>query len=165
IKGDDGDFLIQNVDGSISVKVDDADVDVLACSGSDFHFDLEDGNLTMDEGAGKLEVEASDGRVRIANGKFAQLDASISDGNFELATSLVNEGQYQINAGDGSVSFTVLNGGGTFDVRHGDRRVTAAGRFKRVEESDDRSRFEFASGTAKVNVRADDARIRLIQAQ
>ncbi|MFM8743004.1 MAG: DUF4097 family beta strand repeat-containing protein [Cytophagales bacterium] len=165
IKGDDGDFLIQNVDGGIAVKVDDADVDVVACSGSDFHFDMKDGNLTMDEGAGKLEVDASDGKVRIANGKFAQMNARISDGNLEVATSLANEGQYRINAGDGSVSFTVLQGGGSFEVRHGDRRVTAEGRFKRVEETDDRSRFELASGTAKVNVRADDARIRLIQVQ
>lgn len=165
IKGTDGNFLIRHVNGIIAAVVDDADIDVVDCLGSNLRFDMEDGNLKVDKGTGKLEVTASDGDVRIASGKFVQLDARIRDGNLDVTTSIANEGQYQINAGDGSVSFTVLNGGGTFDVRHGDRRVTVEGRFKRIEESDDRSKFELGNGTAKVNVRADDARIRLIQAQ
>lgn len=165
IKGTDGDFLIRHVNGIIAADVDDADIDVVDCLGSDFRFDMEDGNLKVDKGKGKLEVTASDGNVAISNGNFVQINASIRDGNLDVSTSIANEGQYQINAGDGSVSFAVLNGGGTFDVRHGDRRVTAEGKFKRIEDSDDRKKFELGNGTAKVNIRAGDARIRLVQAQ
>lgn len=163
IKGDDGEILIHHVDGSIAVNVEDADVELVGCSGNEFSFDMEDGDLSMDGGAGKVEVNAVDGSVGITNGKFTHVDVRKSDGNIKVATSIANEGRYYINAGDGLVSFTVLNGGGTFDVRHGDRRVTAEGNFKRVHETEGRSRFELANGTAKVDVRADDARVRLIQ--
>ena len=58
---------------------------------------------------------------------------------------------------------TVLGGGGKFDIRHDDARVFAEGNFDTVERSEDRTRLTLANRNAKVNIRADDGRVRLIR--
>ena len=161
VKGDDGDYMIKNINGSIVMGVDDGDIDLLDCKGSKFRFRLDDGNLTMDQGRGAIEIAIDDGDVRIRNGNFSHVIADIDDGDFMIETSLSNTGEYNINAEDGSVSMVVTKGGGQFDVRHDDARVIAEGAFDVYEKSETFTSLKLANGTAKVNIRADDARIRL----
>jgi len=161
VKGDDGDYVIKNINGSIVMGVDDGDIDLLDCKGSKFRFRLDDGNLTMDQGRGGIEVNIDDGDVRIRNGNFTKVVADIDDGDFIIETSLSDNGEYDIRAEDGSVSMMVTKGGGQFDVRHDDARVIAEGAFDVYEKSDTFTSLKLANGTAKVSIRADDARIRL----
>lgn len=161
VKGDDGDYLIKNINGSIVMGVDDGDIDLLDCKGNKFRFRLDDGNLTMDQGRGGIEVNIDDGDVRIRNGNFTKVVADIDDGDFIIETSLSDNGEYDIRAEDGSVSMMVTKGGGQFDVRHDDARVIAEGAFDVYEKSDTFTSLKLANGTAKVSIRADDARIRL----
>ena len=126
VKGDDGDYLIKNIDGSISLDLDDADVELAGCSGNKFDFRMDDGDLIIE-------------------------------------TSLSDHGEYHIDAQDGMVSFTVTRGGGRFNIRHDDGRVSTQGDFNIEEDSEHRTRLTLASGVANVDIRTDDARVRLIK--
>jgi Putative adhesin len=163
IRGDDGDYFIKSVNGSIELDLDDADVELAGCGGNYFKVRLDDGDLRMDIGKGTLELDADDADVRIESGAFEKIVADIDDGEFVVETSLSENGEYYIDAQDGLVSMTVLNGGGKFDIRHDDAHVSAEGEFDTIEKSEDRTRLTLASGNANVNIRADDARVRLIK--
>ncbi len=163
IHGDDGDYFIKEVNGSIELDLDDADVELSGCKGSNFKVRLDDGDLRMDTGKGTLELDADDADVKIKSAAFEKIMADIDDGDFVVETSLSENGDYYINAQDGLVSMTVLGGGGKFDIRHDDARVIAEGNFDTVEKSDDRTRLTLANGNANVRIHADDARVRLIK--
>ncbi len=161
VKGDDGDYWITNMDGAISLDLDDADVELTQCTGSKFEFKLDDGEIKMDEGKGHLEIQADDSDIEIRNANFTYVEAKVDDGDLIMETSLSDNGEYFIDAQDGLVSFSVTKGGGKFDIRHDDGRVVTDGNFSTVEDSEDHTRLTLANGAAKVDIRADDARVRL----
>jgi hypothetical protein len=162
LKGDDGDYLIRSINGSIDASLDDGDIELMACKGNDFRFRLDDGDIKMDEGKGSLEIDADDADIFIQRGNFSKIVADVDDGDFVIETSLTDGGDYFIDAQDGLISFTILGGGGKIDVLHDDARVLTDGNFTMVEKSDDRTRLTLGNGNAKVDIRADDARVRLI---
>ncbi|MGE0589566.1 MAG: DUF4097 family beta strand repeat-containing protein [Cyclobacteriaceae bacterium] len=161
IKGDDGDYVITNVNGSISMNVDDADIDLFSCSGDKFRFRLDDGDLRMDEGKGSLDIEVDDGDIEIKNGGFTSIVADIDDGDFVVETSLSDKGEYNIRAQDGLVAMSILGGGGEFNIRHDDARVFAEGGFDIREKTETYTTVSLPKGSAKVDIRADDAKVKL----
>lgn len=161
INGDDGDYFVDNIDGNIDADLDDADLELTGCDGADFRFQLDDGDVKMDRGKGRLDVDGDDANVTITNADFSQISAEMDDGDFVIETALSDNGDYYINTQDGRIAFTVISGGGRFDIRHDDASIRTDGSFASVEESEDRSRFTLASGSAKVDIRADDASVRL----
>jgi Putative adhesin len=161
VDGDDGVFFLTAINGKVDMNVDDADIQLTKCKGNDFKFRLDDGDIKMDQGRGQLEIEGDDSNIEIRNANFSNLVADVDDGDFIIQTSLANDGRYSINAQDGLISFTVLAGGGTFEVRHDDSRVTAENGFALEEQTENRTRFTLSSGTARVDLRADDARVKL----
>lgn len=163
VRGDDGNYVIKNIGGSISLDLDDADVELIGCTGDDFRFRLDDGDILMDQGHGTLEIEADDADVKIRNANFSSVVARVDDGDFTLETSLANGGDYQITAQDGMVALTITSGGGKFNIRHGDSRVTTVGEFQQETRSENRTSLVLASGNAKVDIRVDDARVKLIK--
>jgi hypothetical protein len=163
VRGDDGDYFIKTVNGSISLDLDDADVELTGCGGNNFKVRLDDGDLRMDTGKGTFDVDADDADIVVKSASFDKIIAEIDDGDFIVETSLSNNGDYYINGQDGLISLTVLGGGGSFDIRHDDARVIAEGKFDTVDKSESITRLTIANGTAKVNIKADDARVRLIR--
>jgi len=163
VKGDDGDYRIRNVDGKIAMDLDDADVELSACSGDSFRFQVDDGDITMDEGRGSLDIEADDGDVRISNAHFTSIIANVDDGDIEIETSLADKGEYRITGEDGLIALTITNGGGKFYIRHGDSRITTEGAWDQIHRSDDRTELVLANGDARVEIRSDDARVRLVR--
>ncbi|MBX2941121.1 MAG: DUF4097 family beta strand repeat protein [Cyclobacteriaceae bacterium] len=161
IKGDDGNYEIKNVNGSISMRVDDGDVALFGCKGDKFGFRLDDGNLEMDQGKGTIEINVDDGDVNIRNANFSKIVADVDDGDMIIETSLADNGEYNIRVQDGLFSMFVTKGGGQFDVHHDDARVTAEGAFDVYEQSETFTGLKLQHGTAKVDIRADDARVRL----
>lgn len=161
IKGDDGDYILTNIHGAISMNVDDADVELFSCSGNKFNFRLDDGDLKMDEGKGSLEIDTDDGDVEIKNAHFKSILATIDDGDLFIETSLVDDGEYNIRAQDGLVSMIISGGGGAFSIRHDDARVIAESGFEVREKSDSYTSVSLPNGNAKVDIRTDDARVRL----
>jgi hypothetical protein len=163
IRGDDGNYRIKNVNGSISLDLDDADVNLAGCSGDNFRFQLDDGDVVMDEGRGVLDVDADDADVRIEHANFSSISADMDDGDLIIETSLANAGNYYINSQDGLVALTITQGGGKFDIRHGDSRIVTEGDFQQVERSENRTSLVLASGNAQVDIHSDDARVKLIK--
>jgi hypothetical protein len=163
VKGDDGDYFLKSVNGSIDLDVDDADVQLTSCKGNDFKFRLDDGDIKMDQGKGKIEIDGDDSDIDIRNANFTSVTANVDDGDFVVQTSIADNGKYSIEGQDGLISFTVLGGGGTFEIRHDDSRVTAENGFVLEEKTDNRTRFTLASGNAQIELRADDARVKLIK--
>lgn len=164
IKGDDGDYVIRNVNGSIAMGVDDGDIELLGCKGNKFKFRLDGGNWSMDQGRGSLDIDADDGDVRVNDAEFSSITADIDDGDLIIETSLDNNGEYNIRAQDGLVSMIITKGGGQFNVHHDDARVIAEGDFDVNEKSESFTSLRLANGTAKIEIRTDDARIRLAKA-
>ena len=161
IRGDDGDYFINTIHGSIDLDLDDADVELAGCEGDNFVFRIDDGDIRMDRGRGSLEVNADDADVEIQNARFSKINAGLDDGDFIVQTSLEDGGDYYIDSQDGLIFLTVAGGGGRFDIRHDDASVRSDAAFETVEKSDDRTRLTLGTGTAKVDIRADDARVRL----
>ncbi|HCZ34466.1 MAG TPA: hypothetical protein DHV26_00900 [Cytophagales bacterium] len=161
IDGDDGDYFIKSVHGSIKLDVDDADVQLTGCNGNSFDIKLDDGDLRMDGGRGSLEVNADDADIEIKNASFEKISAEMDDGDFVIETSLAENGSYFIRAQDGLIAMKILGGGGKFEIRHDDTSVNTSGGFEVTERSEDRTRVITANGNARVEIRADDARVRL----
>jgi len=161
LRGDDGDYYISSVNGKMDLNLDDADVELTECKGNEFRFRLDDGKINMDEGRGSLDVDADDADVVIRNGKFDKIMADVDDGDFVVETTLSDAGEYFIAGQDGLISLTVLSGGGQFDIRHDDARLITEGSFDETERSEERTKLTLAKGNARVEIRADDGRIRL----
>src|SRR6188768_1210510 len=70
IRGDDGDYFIKNINGSISASLDDADIELSDCKGDNFTFRLDDGDIRMDKGNGSLKINADDADVEIHQAHF-----------------------------------------------------------------------------------------------
>lgn len=161
VRGDDGDYYIKNVNGSIVLYLDDADAELADCKGDNFEFRLDDGDIRMDQGKGKLEVVGDDADIEIYKANFSSVRADIDDGDLIIETSLANNGEYFLESQDGTIALNITGGGGEFNIRHDDANVSTEGNFKMIEKSENETRISLANGTAKVSVRADDARVKL----
>jgi hypothetical protein len=161
IRGDDGDYYIKNVNGSMELSLDDADVELADCKGDKFRFRLDDGDLKMDQGKGSIEIDGDDSDVAIYNAKFNSIHADVDDGDLRIETSLDNNGQYFFESQDGLIALTVMSGGGEFDIRHDDGHIDTQGGFDVISKGEKTTRLSLPKGSAKINMRADDANIRL----
>lgn len=162
VRGDDGDYYIKNVNGSVELDLDDADVELAECKGNKFRFHLDDGDLKMDQGKGILEINGDDSDISIYNGTFTSVNADVDDGDLRIETSLDNNGQYFFESQDGLIALTVMAGGGEFDIRHDDGHISTQGAdFDVLSKGEKTTRINLPKGSAKVNMRADDANIRL----
>ncbi len=161
IEGDDDDYDIYNINGSIAMNVDDGDARLVNCGGDRFDFDFDDGDLTMNQARGSLRLSFDDGDVTIKNAAFTKIDASADDGDIEIATSLADDGYYSFRIDDGDIDLTVLSGGGTFHIYHDDGHVSASRAFEIKVEEDDETKLKLNNGSARVKMRTDDASVRL----
>jgi hypothetical protein len=161
VRGDDGDYFIKNINGAISLRLDDADAELTDCKGSQFGFFIDDGDIRMDQGKGSLDINGDDTDVTIYSGQFNEIKADIDDGDLIIETSLTNTGKYELNLQDGFVSLNITSGGGEFDIQHDDASISMQGGFSTVSESETQTKLKLSNGTAKVLVRADDARVKL----
>jgi hypothetical protein len=163
INGDDGNYIVKNVNGAISIHADDANVQLTGCKGDKFTFRMDDGDVRMDQARGSLDINGDDLDASFANAAFTNIIADIDDGDLNIETSLDNTGNYSFRSEDGSISLTVTKGGGEFFVRRDDTHVVTQGNFSTLEDTENYKRVALADGSAKVNIRAEDGRVRLIQ--
>ncbi len=161
IRGEDDDYYIKNVNGEISLQTEDGDVELMDCLGSKFDIRLEDGDLRMDGGNGDFSLRLDDGDADIRNAKFTSLEANVEDGTISVETEISDNGFYDIRSDDANVEFIVLNGGGEFTVTKDDGSIRASSAFELTRESDYREEYKLAGGSADVEIRTSDGRVRL----
>jgi hypothetical protein len=161
VRGDDGDYYVKNINGAISLSLDDADAELSDCKGEEFKFSFDDGDLRMNTGKGVLELRADDADVEIYNSKFTSINADVDDGDLIIETSLSDKGSYILDSQDGLISMTITEGGGQFDIRHDDGSVRTQGDFQTLFESENNTKLTLKNGNARINISADDASIKL----
>jgi hypothetical protein len=161
IKGDDDDYVIRNIEGRISMETEDGDIELIDCNSKDLRFEIEDGDLKIDGGSGSISIDIEDGDVDLRGGAFDRMELTTEDGNLILETSIADNGIYDIKAEDSRIDFIVTKGGGEFLVLKDDGSLRASTDFEMIEESDNRSIVRLAGGSAKIEIRTDDGRVRL----
>ena len=161
IHGDGDNYQITNIDGSVEMYLDDADADLKGCDGKDFRFTFYDGDITMDKGAGSLFVKADDGDLRVSKGNFDRVNTTIEDGDLVLETALTSKGEYFFDIDDGNLILTFTEGGANFDITHDDTQINVSDNFTPIRQDEYITRLALKSSNANVEIRADDAMVRM----
>ena len=165
IKGDDDDYEITAVNGEISISADDADAELRACGGEKFYFDIDDGEIKMDEGKGQLTVRMDDGDLEIINAAFDNIDYRSDDGSFALETSIGPNAMYRFNGDDSTFDIVVTQGGGSFTINHDNGRIDYDNNFQLMDKEEDRTVLNLTGGRAKIIFSGDDIRVSLTTRQ
>lgn len=161
LRGDDDDYTIRNIDGSIVLTNDDGNARLTQCGGDYFEFNVDDGDVELDQGQGELVVKMDDGNLEVENGRFTKIDARNDDGDLIIETSLADGGTYALKTSDADIRFTVTEGGGNFDIRHDDSSIRTSDSFRMLEEDETFTRLQLPDGDAEVTISTDDSQIRL----
>jgi len=161
IVGEDDDYVVRNVNGRISMEVEDGDIEIIDCKGDYFQFELEDGDLKLDAGSGKLMANIEDGDIEVRRGTFENVDIEVEDGDVILETSLSDGGTYDLRGEDATIEFIVTNGGGEFLIMKVDASVRSSSEYETIQETDHRAKLKLNGGSANVEIRTDDRRVRL----
>lgn len=161
VRGDDDDYVIENINGEIRMKIDDADVRFRNCKGNYFDFDIDDGDVTMDMASGYLKLDIDDGDFDVDNASFTEIDADIDDGDAMIKTALSNSSNYNFVVDDGTIDLGILSGGGEFTIYHDDTSISTSEAFDRKIKEENKMVLSLNEGSAKVKVRCDDGRVRL----
>lgn len=161
IRGDDDDYDILAMNGEISIDADDADVILKACKGDRFFFDIDDGDIYMDEGKGQITARMDDGDIEIRNGNFESIDYRGDDGDVALVTTVGPNAFFKFSGDDNTYDIVVAEGGGTFSIDYDDGRIDYDNNFKLVEKREDRTVLTLTGGRGKVVINGDDIRVNL----
>ncbi|MGK7370724.1 MAG: DUF4097 family beta strand repeat-containing protein [Candidatus Halalkalibacterium sp. M3_1C_030] len=159
LSGDDEDYRISSIDGSISVEADDSGIELNDCNGDEFNIKLDDGELYMDSGKGSLRVNIDDGDVRILNGDFSSIEVETDDSELDITTRLADNGDYTFDLDDGDLRLNIAGGGGEFEIRHDNADISASSEFEQTMDDDDRSQYSLPGGNATVSISTDDGDI------
>ena len=161
IDGDDGEYEIVSIDGSLRADVDDSEFRIADCNGGDFDFSMDDGRLEMDGGNGRLRIEADDGDVRIDGGAFTDISAESDDSDIEITTSLYDNGNYRFEMDDGDLTLNITGGGGEFNIDHDNADVHTTRHFEEMRDDEDLAIYRLMGGNARVKIESDDGDINL----
>lgn len=161
LQGDDDDYYIKKINGSIILDADDGDAEFVNCGGKYFNFNLDDGDIKMDRAAGKLILNADDADVMIKNASFNYIKADIDDEDLYIETSIADNGEYEFNGDDSDFELIITSGGGKFDIRHDDGHTRPSQAFTVIEEEEDRTILQLGKGNARIYFNTDDASVRL----
>ncbi len=159
--GDDDDYLVVGMEGTVLLDAEDGDAEFRNCTGNDFEIRLDDGDLYLSNGNGKLDIRGEDGDFTIVDGNFEQVRAQIDDGSMILSTHLYDEGRYDLRSEDGDIDLEILGGGGQIDVYHSDGHVRFGKEFEVRRESEHRTQLNYPNGSATVDIEMDDGRVRI----
>ncbi|MDN5200456.1 DUF4097 family beta strand repeat-containing protein [Fulvivirgaceae bacterium BMA10] len=162
LDGDDDDYIIKNIEGSIKLDNNDGDVVLENCTGKDFDLKLDDGNVEISDAKGFFSLYLNDGNFTAENCSFDELDVRADDGDIYIETFIAENGGYNLKTDDGDIRIRVLGGGGEFEVQHDDASIRTSSVFKTSYDSEHRSKFTLAGGNSKIYLRTDDGRIDLI---
>jgi len=151
LRGDDDDYMVQNITGKIYLNAQDGDAQFENCTGDEFDFIMDDGTVYMEGGGGKLRAEGEDGEFIFEKCDFYMMDIRMDDGDLRLVTRLHDNGKYEIYNEDGSIDLKILDGGGEIRIRHSDGSI----------DEEHETLLGFPGGNARMYIRTDDGAIRV----
>jgi hypothetical protein len=165
IKGDDDEYRITAINGEISINADDGDVILKNCQGNRFFFDMDDGDITMDQGSGQLTARMDDGDIEIRNGSFQTIDYRGDDGDLAIETSMGGNAYFKLSGDDSTFDVVITQGGGTFTINHDDGNIDYDNNFRLMDKERDRTVLSLTGGRGKVIISGDDVSVNLSSTQ
>lgn len=165
INGDDDDYKITSINGEISVNADDANVVLKKCGGKRFFFDIDDGDVIMDQGQGQLTARMDDGDIEVMNAAFQNIDYRGDDGDVSIQTSVGPNAMFKFSGDDSTFDIVITQGGGTFTINHDDGNIDFDNNFRLVEKDRDRTVLSLTGGRGKIIISGDDIRVNLASTQ
>ncbi len=161
IKGDDDNYTINTIKGSIRIVADDAEAVLENCGGDSFYFDLDDGSITMDRATGQLTARMDDGKLTIANATLETIDYRSDDGEVSLQTTVGPNAMFKFIGDDTDYDIVVTRGGGTFTIKHDDGRIDYDSNFRLMDKEENRLVLSLTGGRGKVIISGDDIKVNL----
>lgn len=126
IDGDDGNMVLHELGtlASVSVKIDDGNLQVTQIAGSTLNIEGDDGNIGLTElNFPSTSIQVDDGNTKVTNVQAAD-DFSFAGGDGNLLLDTVNAGSLSISGDDGNQTWSVIRAGDT-DVSFSDGRLEA----------------------------------------
>ena len=126
IAGDDGNMALHELGTleSVSVKIDDGNLQVTQIAGSTLNIEGDDGNIGLTElNFPSTSIQVDDGNTKVTNVQAAD-DFSFAGGDGHLLLDTVNAGSLSISGDDGNQTWSVIRAGDT-DVSFSDGRLEA----------------------------------------
>jgi hypothetical protein len=165
IEGDDDNYEITSINGAISIDADDANATLKMCKGSKFFFDLDDGDLFMNQAKGELTARMDDGDIEIRNSDLEIINYRGDDGDISLETSLSPNAMFKFSGDDATFDIVITKGGGTFTIKHDDGDIDYDNNFRMMDKDEIRTTLSLTGGRAKVIISGDDIRVNLTSTQ
>jgi len=159
LRGSDDTYSVNNIDGYISMRLDDGNAKIRDCDGDKFSLEVDDGELEMIGGNGQLDAFICDGKMKFDRGNFSSIEAACDDGELEIITSLSRDGSYRLDAEDGKIIFNVLDGGGDFIVHYEDGKARASKNYEAVDKDEGFRHWRLPGGKASVRASLSDGSI------
>ena len=161
LRGDDDNYHVDNVNGTVKIDLDDGDVILENCGGYEFDLDIADGNVEMSGAKGQLWLTLEDGDLKALDCEFETVEIRADDGDIRLETSLSSEGNYSMKVDDGNIDLKIRGGGGEIEIRHDDGRIRASQDFELAYAGDSKHKFKLVGGNARVFVKTEDGKVNL----
>ncbi len=119
IKGEDDDYVINNVKGDISLYSEDGDVKITNTRKGSINLNLEDGDIFLSDVNGNLSVKSEDGNISIDEANFSNCKLHYVDGNINLVNASINILDVKGEDGDVVIKKSELHEA-VFDTEDGD---------------------------------------------
>ena len=131
LEGDEGDVELSQLQGKISVEMDEGDIHVDSVETDDLEIRIDEGDVSVngcrDVGGGLLKIDADEGRIRIENCRFDEMDLASDEGDLILTEVTVRRLWLTADEGDVEADFQpVKNGNYRIEVEEGDIELVLA---------------------------------------
>lgn len=102
IRGEDDNYNIANIEGTLELISEDGDVLLKKIVGEKIDVTLEDGDVNVHNSSAAIQLEMEDGNFMSKDSELIELDIFIEDGNVDLHGGMV--GDCKIKSSDGDIN-------------------------------------------------------------
>ncbi len=162
IIGDDGDIIIENINGKIKSKTSDGNMTLRNIDNDKTSLKSSDGDIRVESSSGEIYARTDDGSVFLKELNADEAEISSSDGRIKIINS---SGDFFVDSDDGDVTLYNISGK-TLNVRtqDGDVDINFAGSGEvniDISTDDGRVKFELNNSvSAEFVLETDDGTIR-----
>ena len=115
IKGDESDVDISEVEGKVTVDVDEGDVMLADVRSEEMQIRLDEGDVTLIDcestDDGLLKVDSDEGRITLRNGRFHEVDLASDEGSLIVDAATIQRFWLSTDEGDVEAFFIPSKGG------------------------------------------------------
>jgi len=177
IKGEDDNYALEYIDGSVFLKSEDGDIVMQKMGSEVIDINLEDGNIQLSEVSPKLklkledgnfmsqkseyyqiDIEVEDGNIRFDDGKIGDCKIKTEDGDIAISSAFKTNAKVDLSTEDGDVDINSNGAGGSFIVTMEDGDVSFSQRSLQLESKSKHKHVynTIKKGNVEVNISVED---------